>query len=656
MDFSNSISRKHPAESTNFTTPVKRRRTTVVHTPVPQNARSSMFNNSQNFSFTSSSSAEGGVPSTAPRLPMNVPITPGQPRTVAPDMGAPNTVGGNRTKLLEPRSFAPRPLQSPFAARSMRNRKSTEPGSRFLTQLRKQQAEAAARPTAKADPALPVAMSPSENPPSSKGLADSINGSRVATSSATAVQTPTPARRIHKPNFRSERKPSPRPSGSSSMYHFGGNTNTLHLPFFGTSAQSPTASSPSAPESRLASFVSKSSSGETAVRADGIINFLASSIEKAKQALAGNRADRNEERKEKEKEAIRKKIEEEQRIKRDEIFKAEIQHEKNEREEREREEREQQIRETEDKGKNMERDWFVDGAPSFVTEDTILDPVDYTLNEFHEATFVEEASIQNQNPSIITSSPIVGFKDLVEQSTSEAQNINHGGREVSSEESEEEEEVEEEEEIQERLVVKDRPKSKPTEVICIDSSSEDEGEDGEIMQEAEEEEGEEEDEEDDEDEDDDEDEEEEEDEDEDETVNMKYFPSNHFSKCILSNQAWIVLRLNSCSIIPENFPVAKTLRVKRVKRLKRMSMRNTTRKKLQVMTMKRMKVRKLHQTRPISQGNFLKTTRPRKSSSNLETSQPTPAMTRKKKRSRATSRKRLKGMKPIMRAMDTRLQ
>lgn len=250
--------------------------------------------------------------------------------------------------------------------------------------------------------------------------------------------TPAPARRIHDPCiFMSERKPTGKLPARQG-FTFGGNhpdARSCHPVAFNpviSRHSTPTrardaisAMTPSTQkDSRMANFTATAVAGAARfyVEADSIVNSLSRSYSLAKAALVGNRDSKIAERKESQKVAIRKRIEEEERVRRKELFeefeKFEAEHEQRNREHI------KAIGETSDQGGGHAAgctegpNWHMaihhdvelptecdlefsgaNGDPSFATEDTILD------------TVVTE-SAQVLESAVIMSSPPVARADI----------------------------------------------------------------------------------------------------------------------------------------------------------------------------------------------------------------------------------------------------
>lgn len=253
--------------------------------------------------------------------------------------------------------------------------------------------------------------------------------------------TPAPARRIHDPYiFMSERKPTGKLPARQG-FTFGGNhpdARSCHPVAFNpvisrhsTPTRARDAISTMTPstqkDSRMANFTATAVAGAARfyVEADSIVNSLSRSYSLAKAALVGNRDSKIAERKESQKVAIRKRIEEEERVRRKELFE---EFEKFEKFEAEHEQRNREhikaIGETSDQdgghaaGCTEGPNWHMaihhdvelptecdlefsdaNGDPSFATEDTILD------------TVVTE-SAQVLESAVIMSSPPVARADI----------------------------------------------------------------------------------------------------------------------------------------------------------------------------------------------------------------------------------------------------
>jgi hypothetical protein len=139
--------------------------------------------------------------------------------------------------------------------------------------------------------------------------------------------------------------------------------------------------------------------------------LFTSSIDKARQALAGNWADRLEEKKQKEKEATRKKYQEEERAKRDDMFRQLV--ESKERYERAAEARRESF--IKQGGCETETDSSEpNGGPSFVTEDTVLDSIIYTDQNGFDSHHDTDAQLQETRtiedpPKVSASRPSAPF-------------------------------------------------------------------------------------------------------------------------------------------------------------------------------------------------------------------------------------------------------
>lgn len=250
--------------------------------------------------------------------------------------------------------------------------------------------------------------------------------------------TPTPARRIHDPYiFMSERKPTGK-LPTRQGFTFGGNlpdarscppvafnpvisrhstpTRAHDAISAVTLAQTPS----TLKDSRMANFTATAVAGAARfyVEADSIVNSLSRSYSLARAALVGNRDSKIAERKESQKVAIRKRIEEEERVRRKELFeefeKFEAQNEQRNREHI------KAIGETSDQngrravGCTEGQNWRMaihhdvelptecdlefsgaNGDPSFATEDTIPDTV------ATESAQVSESAVIMSSPPVV---------------------------------------------------------------------------------------------------------------------------------------------------------------------------------------------------------------------------------------------------------------
>lgn len=447
-----SPSRKHPLldgdDSANNTLfpQSKRRRTTMDSNPTSQNHTQSTLNASFDSSSAAPETPRPGFSSQGSSFNSNIGQRPGTAGSATSSV-APRT--------LPVRSFAPKPLQSPFAARAAARRNpQLESSLRYMASLREKSvsngvtgprpstarsvaSSPQSRPTPKPTPKpAPERQSGSSMFPAGRMARDARFTANRAAAPAAVSATPAPPKRNRNPNFRSERKAPPKAPGQ--MFHFSGNRldarsynafefNPLDshnrtparapsvAPSVAPSAASSSVAATPHNESRIASFTARATAASSNIvaKADGINSFLASAVEKARKALIGNREDKNEERKANEKEAIRKRIEEEQRIKRDEIFREEMERERIDQDMFQRvHEAELHNTRSEGKGKEVDREWeysSVNGDPSFVTEDTIPDTTDYTPNGFHAATMVTEMVTESVQVSstVVMSSPSV---------------------------------------------------------------------------------------------------------------------------------------------------------------------------------------------------------------------------------------------------------
>lgn len=272
--------------------------------------------------------------------------------------------------------------------------------------------------------------------------------------------TPAPARRIHDPYlFMSERKPTGN-APAKQVFTFEGNHSGARsyspfvfnpvIPRHSTPVRArgigdasaaisaaTLAQTPEQKESRMANFTATAVAGAARfyVEADSIVNSLAKSYSLAKAALVGNRDSKTAERRASQKMAIRKKIEEEERVRRKELF------EEFEEFEAQAERRNREVVECPNVSRDIndgratgvitgdgprmvtnrdtelptERDLVSGANTSFVTEDTILDTVDYNPNGFH-ATIITE-SVQVSGAAVMSSSPVVRVDIQSEQSS-----------------------------------------------------------------------------------------------------------------------------------------------------------------------------------------------------------------------------------------------
>ncbi|CUS13463.1 unnamed protein product [Tuber aestivum] len=400
---SGSPSRKHPRSdafasvAASLAPPNKRRRTTFLCNPVPQNLLNGVspfakYNRNVGSQTPAGTSSVSGLASAKQSDTHSV------------------TSSTGRSRLAEQiRSFAPKPLMSPFAARAALKNKSF--GASTLRRTTSAAGPSVrgpngsySRPSSRAGSVASAVSPPAPRPVS-------VIGGGLFTP---AKPVATPARRIHHPDFSFDNKPPPSsfrftagdsrantPTAQSS-----GITSRAHTPV----RRGPTMGSPSVSfSSRVSPAARRTSPAESKARADSILGFFSSSLDKARQALAGNRADRLEEKRQKEKEAIRKQMEEDERIRRIEIFERELEREERElQEEMERIEDRKRMKEQEEIERRQEREeraaeaQFIssvkhrsqevqlsfsgaNGGPSFVTEDTIPDTIytDYNTQGSH---------------------------------------------------------------------------------------------------------------------------------------------------------------------------------------------------------------------------------------------------------------------------------
>ncbi|KAG0136526.1 hypothetical protein HOY82DRAFT_71573 [Tuber indicum] len=327
---SGSSPRKHPrseafaSTAASLAPPSKRRRTTVLCNPVPQNLLDGV-----NSPFAKYNRGAGS------QTPTGTFSASGLTSTKRSDTHSITSSTGRSRLAEQVRSFAPKPLISPFAARAALNNRS--PGASTLRHT-----PSAAGPSSKDS-------NGSYSRPSSRAgsvaSAMSLFAPRIMSVIGGFVPdkpAATPTRRIHHPDFSFDNKPPP-----PSPFRFtanGSRANTPTVQSFGITSHAhtpihrgPTGSSPSVSfSSRVSPVARRASPAESRARADSILGFFSSSLDKARQALAGNRADRLEERRQKEKEAIRKQMEEDERIRRAEVFRQELEREKELQEEMER--------------------------------------------------------------------------------------------------------------------------------------------------------------------------------------------------------------------------------------------------------------------------------------------------------------------------------
>ncbi|KAG0642308.1 hypothetical protein HOY80DRAFT_650756 [Tuber brumale] len=329
---SGSSSRKHPrseafaSTAASLAPPNKRRRTTALCNPVPQNLLDGANSPFAKYNRGAGSQTPAGTFSAS-----------GLTSAKRSDTHSITSSTGRSRLAEQVRSFAPKPLISPFAARAALNNKS--PGASTLR-----------HPPSAAGPGGRDSNGSYSRPSSRAGSvasAMSLFAPKLMSVIGGGLFVPdkpaaTPTRRIHHPDVSFDNKP---PPPSSFRFTAGGsraNTPTAQSSGITSRAHTPvhygpTRGSPSVSfSSRVSPAARRASPAETRARADSILGFFSSSLDKARQALAGNRADRLEERRQKEKEAIRKQMEEDERIRRAEVFEQELEREKELREEMER--------------------------------------------------------------------------------------------------------------------------------------------------------------------------------------------------------------------------------------------------------------------------------------------------------------------------------
>lgn len=335
--------RKHPRPEGSVTSPPKRRRTALSN-PIPQNFR-----------------RPDSLPSqtAGPLASRNAPSTPG-----------PQPASSSRSRLAgRQRCFAPKPLLSPFAAHLLgKNRETGESGLRHSVSLPSPGNPSASRQSS-------VAVDSAAMPPPPLPRSRNIFSNAASAPAKVTKVSPTPARRVRAPdrNYSSD-------ANRSSFFAF---------------LNEPPAGRASSQNSPIASNVpSLASSAEGTTRADSILSTINNTIAKAKGYLAVNRADRLEEKRQQQREAARKKYEEEERAKRDEMFRqlreSDEMYQRAEKAKREshaqhrdgsmeggilkslREERASYEKALEAPGSSEPN-----GGPSFVTESTVLDSLNY---------------------------------------------------------------------------------------------------------------------------------------------------------------------------------------------------------------------------------------------------------------------------------------
>ena len=333
------------------------------------------------------------------------------------------TSSTGRSRLAEQvRSFAPKPLMSPFAARAaLKNKSSGASTLRHTTSAAGPSGRASngsySRPSSRAGSVVSAMSPPAPRPMS-------VIGGGLFTP---AKPVATPTRRIHHPDFSFDNKPPP------SSFRFTANDSRANTPTaqsFGIASRAhtpvrrePTRGSPSVSfSSRASPAARRASPTENKARADSILGFFSSSLDKARQALAGNRADRLEEKRQKEKEAIRKQMEEDERIRRAEIFERELEREEKEMreemeriEERKRMKEQEEIKERQEKEERAAEAQFIssvkhrsqevqlgfggaNGGPSFVTEDTIPDTI-YTDHNTQGSHYGVTSTFRDGHPA-----------------------------------------------------------------------------------------------------------------------------------------------------------------------------------------------------------------------------------------------------------------
>jgi len=412
---SGSPSRKHPrsdafaSAAASLAPPNKRRRTTLLCNPVPQNLLNGVspyakYNRNAGSQTPAGTSSASGLISAKQSDTHSI------------------TSSTGRSRLAEQvRSFAPKPLMSPFAARAaLKNKSSGASTLRHTTSAAGPSGRASngsySRPSSRAGSVV-SAMSPPVPRPAS------VIGGGLFTP---AKPVATPIRRIHHPDFSFDNKPSP------SSFRFTANdsranTPTAQSPGIASRAHTPVrrgpiGGSPSLSFSRASPAARRASPTENKARADSILGFFNSSLDKARQALAGNRADRLEEKRQKEKEAIRKQMEEDERVRRAEIFERELEREGKEvQEEMERIEERKRMKEREEIEKRQEKEeraaeaQFIssvkhrsqevqlgfcgaNGGPSFVTEDTIPDTI-YTDHNTQGSHYGATSTFRDGHPA-----------------------------------------------------------------------------------------------------------------------------------------------------------------------------------------------------------------------------------------------------------------
>ncbi|RPB01103.1 hypothetical protein L873DRAFT_1677904 [Choiromyces venosus 120613-1] len=399
---SGSPSRKHPrsdafaSAAASLAPPNKRRRTTVLCNPIPQNLLNGVSSPYAKYNRNAGSQTPAGTSSAS-----------GLTSAKQSDTHSITSSTG-RSRLAEQiRSFAPKPLMSPFAARAALKSKS------FSTSTLRYNTSAAgpsgrdsngnsSRPSSRAG-SVASAMSPPAPRPTS------VIGGGLFTP---AKPVATPSRRIHHPDFSFDNKPPP-----PSSFQFTANDSRANTPAVQSSGitsrahtpvrRVPTRGSPSVSFSSRASPAGhRASPTENKARADSILGFFSSSLDKARQALAGNRADRLEEKRQREKEAIRKQMEEDERNRRAEIFKQELEREEMEMQEKlERIQERKRTREQEEIEKRQENEERAAEArkPSFLfshmptRKDAPAD--DGSSQEPDEGEYYENDEYEDEDPS-----------------------------------------------------------------------------------------------------------------------------------------------------------------------------------------------------------------------------------------------------------------
>ncbi|PWW78678.1 hypothetical protein C7212DRAFT_166134 [Tuber magnatum] len=349
---SGSPSRKHPrsdafaSAAASLAPPNKRRRTTVLCNPIPQNLLNGVSSPYAKYNRNAGSQTPAGTSSTS-----------GLTSAKQSDTHSVTSSTGRSRLAEQVRSFAPKPLMSPFAARTVLKSRSFGASTlRHTTSAAGPSVRSSngsySRPSSRAGSvAFPM------SPPAPRPM--SVIGGGLFTPAKPAA---TPTRRIHHPDFSFDNKPPP------SSFRFTANDSPASTPTAQSSGITSRAHTPArrgpargSPSVSFSSGVSpaarRASPAESMARADSILGFFSSSLDKARQALAGNRADRLEEKRQKEKEAIRKQMEEDERIRRAEIFERELEREEEElREEMERIGERKRMKEQEEIEKREERE------------------------------------------------------------------------------------------------------------------------------------------------------------------------------------------------------------------------------------------------------------------------------------------------------------